>query len=81
MVHRPVNFDGEREREREREMFYLTMHSTHFIYGYMASDRQKPDLSHCEMSIVKLNTNVAIGGGGRSVPLNDDMDLPLIIML
>ena len=23
--------------EREREMFYLTMHSTHFIYGYMAS--------------------------------------------
>ena len=24
--------------ERERGMFYLTMHSTHFIYGYMASD-------------------------------------------
>ena len=24
--------------EREREMFYLMMHSTHFIYGYMASD-------------------------------------------
>ena len=24
--------------ERERETFYLTMHSTHFIYGYMASD-------------------------------------------
>ena len=23
---------------REREMFYLTMHSTHFIYGDMASD-------------------------------------------
>ena len=22
----------------EREMFYLTTHSTHFIYGYMASD-------------------------------------------
>ena len=22
----------------EREMFYLTMHSTHFIYGYMASE-------------------------------------------
>ena len=42
--------DSERERERkecyftdkegkgEREMFYLTTHSTHFIYGYMASD-------------------------------------------
>ena len=25
-------------RLREREMFYLTTHSTHFIYGYMASD-------------------------------------------
>ena len=24
--------------EREREFFYLTTHSTHFIYGYMASD-------------------------------------------
>ena len=24
--------------ERERQMFYLTTHSTHFIYGYMASD-------------------------------------------
>ena len=23
---------------REREMFYLTMHLTHFIYGYMPSD-------------------------------------------
>ena len=26
------------QRERERKMFYLTTHSTHFIYGYMASD-------------------------------------------
>ena len=26
------------ESRREREMFYLTTHSTHFIYGYMASD-------------------------------------------
>ena len=25
-------------RWREREIFYLTMHSTHFIYGYMVSD-------------------------------------------
>ena len=24
--------------ERKKEMFYLTTHSTHFIYGYMASD-------------------------------------------
>ena len=27
-----------KKREREREMFYLMTHSTHFIYGYMASD-------------------------------------------
>ena len=24
--------------EGRKEMFYLTMHSTHYIYGYMASD-------------------------------------------
>ena len=24
--------------EKERKMFYLTTHSTHFVYGYMASD-------------------------------------------
>ena len=29
---------GDCHSKREREMFYLTMHSTHFIYGYMASD-------------------------------------------
>ena len=29
---------GNNVSEREREMFYLTTHSTHFIYGYMASD-------------------------------------------
>ena len=26
---------------RRMEMFYLTMYSTHFIYGYMASDMVK----------------------------------------
>ena len=29
---------GKREKEREREMLFLTTHSTHFIYSYMASD-------------------------------------------
>ena len=29
------------DSEREREMFYLTTHSTHFIYGYMASNMVK----------------------------------------
>ena len=26
------------KQEGRKEMFYLTMRSTHFIYGYMASD-------------------------------------------
>ena len=26
------------QKEGTKEMFYLTTHSTHFIYGYMASD-------------------------------------------
>ena len=29
--------------EREREMFYLTMHSTHFIYGYMVKDHSNSE--------------------------------------
>ena len=31
-----VKFDG--NISGRKEMFYLTTHSTHFIYGYMASD-------------------------------------------
>ena len=30
--------DHSDSEEGRKEMFYLTMHSTHFIYGYMASD-------------------------------------------
>ena len=30
--------DSERGRKERKEMFYLTTHSTHFIYGYMESD-------------------------------------------
>ena len=26
------------EKEGRKEMFYLTTHSTHFLYGYMALD-------------------------------------------
>ena len=39
-IERERERDREREidRERGKEMFYLTTHSTHFIYGYMASD-------------------------------------------
>ena len=36
-VRHMVKDDSDSEK-REREMFYLTTHSTHFIYGYMASD-------------------------------------------
>ena len=28
----------DKEKEGRKEMFYLTTHSTHFIFGYMASD-------------------------------------------
>ena len=35
-----VSFDREADilDEGRKEMFYLTTHSTHFIYGYMATD-------------------------------------------
>ena len=33
-----LSFPTECSYKREREMFYLTTHSTHFIYSYMASD-------------------------------------------
>ena len=32
------NVTRARKQEGRKEMFYLTTHSTHFIYGYMASD-------------------------------------------
>ena len=32
-----IEFPDLSEKRRKR-MFYLTTHSTHFIYGYMASD-------------------------------------------
>ena len=35
----PRSYISLQEEEREREMFYLTTHSAHFIYGYMVSDR------------------------------------------
>ena len=36
-VRHMVKDHSDSERGR-KEMFYLTTHSTHFIYGYMASD-------------------------------------------
>ena len=35
-------------KEVRKEMFYLTTHSTHFIYGYMASDIMVKDHSDSE---------------------------------
>ena len=29
---------GHMVKDERKEMFYLTTHATHFIYGYMASD-------------------------------------------
>ena len=40
--------DGLLDVEGRKEMFYLTMHSTHFIYGYMASDIWVKDHSDSE---------------------------------
>ena len=37
-ITKNVHFPYSNITPREREMFYLTTHSTHFIYGYMASD-------------------------------------------
>ena len=31
-------YGAHKRRKGRKEMFYLTTHSTHFIYGYMASD-------------------------------------------
>ena len=54
--HKMISEDGESHRfnyenneecylmEGSKEMFYLTMHSTHFIYGYMVSDIGKGPL-------------------------------------
>ena len=48
-----------RQIERRKEMFYLTTHSTHFIYGYMAfnivkdhsdSEKGNPLLPHFPIS-------------------------------
>ena len=36
--HKTTNRSKENNSSNLREMFYLTTHSTHFIYGYMASD-------------------------------------------
>ena len=38
MAHPPTVKTAGRLSKRERNVFYLTTHSTHFIYGYMASD-------------------------------------------
>ena len=37
--HTTLNAPVSGNEEGRTEMFYLTTHSTHFIYGYMASDK------------------------------------------
>ena len=36
--HMVKDYSDRERKEGRKEMFYLTTHSTHFIYGYMASD-------------------------------------------
>ena len=38
LLQRRVHVSCEGRKEGRKEMFYLTTHSTHFIYGYVASD-------------------------------------------
>ena len=42
MVQETIDYQG------RKEMFYFTTHSTHFIYGYMASDKIVKDHSDSE---------------------------------
>ena len=37
-IRHMVKDHSDSENEGRKEMFYLTMHSTHFTYGYMVSD-------------------------------------------
>ena len=36
---------GDKSMEGRKEMFYLTTHSTHFNYGYMASEKSMDEQS------------------------------------
>ena len=46
--------------QREREMFYLTTHSTHFIYSYMASDIWLRCLEQEHLVTVNHGKNVCV---------------------
>ena len=41
--------------EGRKEMFYLTTHSTHFIYGYMASDIWQKEMFYLTMHSTHFN--------------------------
>ena len=38
LLYRPTRDKMVDSKEGRKEMFYLTTHSTHFVYGYMAPD-------------------------------------------
>ena len=57
--HAHTQTQSEQSSEREREMFYLTTHSTHFIYGYMApdhSDSEKGNLQPPHRLLLSINS-------------------------
>ena len=47
-----------------KEMFYLTTHSTHFIYGYMASEHMIKDHSDSESGNVPHELLFSISSKG-----------------
>ena len=42
----PHQLTSRKRKEGMKEMFYLTTHTTHFVYGYIASDLMVKDHSH-----------------------------------
>ena len=44
----------ERKKEKKKEMFYLTTKTTHFIYGYMASNVNEAILLGTTLSPFKV---------------------------
>ena len=55
-----------------KEMFYLTMHSTHFIYGYMVSDHSDSEEGRQEMFYLTTHSTHFIYGYMASDHSNSD---------
>ena len=58
--------------EGRKEMFYLTMHSTHFIYGYMVSEGRNEG-ERKEMFYLTMHSTHFIYGYMVSEGMNEGM--------